>query len=114
MVQARVPYRVAHVMYIALRFIPLLQIDVQAIHDAQRLRGVKPGLGKVVKTAVALLATELRRADETAVALETRAFGLYKQRNSLEQVAISGSGIFLVVVTTVLVIGHLTCLWWLR
>jgi len=97
-----VPYRYAHVAYLALRFIPLLEADLRLIDDAQRLRRVTNGRQKLVKTIVALLAVELRRADSMAIALETRGFGRSARRTELERVTIQKSGVALVLATVVL------------
>jgi energy-coupling factor transport system permease protein len=110
MEQLGMSYRYSHVIYLALRFIPLFERDMQLINDAQKLRRVEGGLTKLTKTTIAMLATELRRVDETAIALETRGFGLHKQRTNLEKIAISRNGTILVACTTLLMIVHLLLL----
>ena len=107
LVRLGMPYRLAHVAYLGLRFLPILEADMRTINDAQRLRGVKQGWGKIKRTLIALMATELRRADETAIALETRAFGLFAKQTILEEVTITRSGVALLVTTTAVIVAQI-------
>lgn len=93
------PYKLAHVGYLSLRFLPLLERDYQALNDAQKIRGIKPGFKQKQRSLITLIATELRRAEETAIALETRAFGLHETQTKLEEIAISKMGIALCGIT---------------
>ncbi len=109
LIQIGLSYRIAHVAYLALRFLPILEADLQALNDAQQLRGVKRGWGKIKSTVIALIATQLRQSEETAIALETRGFGLHDTQTKLEEVRISMVGVILVVLTLMLIIvGGLT------
>jgi len=72
--------------------------------DAQKLRGIKTGKDKLLRAIRAMLITELRRVDITAIALETRAFGLYKDKTFLETTKINLRGIFLLVFTILLIV----------
>jgi energy-coupling factor transport system permease protein len=110
LVKLGMPYKIAHVAFLALRFLPLLEADMQTIQDAQQIRGVRGGWGKMQKTILALIVTEVRRADETAIALETRGFGLYPTQTVLEQVTISRNGVMLLLITIAALIAHVTWL----
>lgn len=99
------PYRLAHVAYLGLRFLPLLEVDLRTIHDAQKLRGVTGRWSKIKKMMIALMATELRRAEETAIALETRAFGLHPTQTQLEQISITTGGLMLLAITLAVIVA---------
>jgi energy-coupling factor transport system permease protein len=100
-------YKMAKICYLSLRLIPIFERDFQTLDDAQRLRNVKKGMSKTVKSVVAFIGTELRHADDIAIALDTRGFGLYPERTQLYSVSISRRGILLVSGTIVLMIIHL-------
>lgn len=110
LIKLGVSYQIAHVAYLALRFLPLLEADLRHIDDAQRLRGVKGRWQRLTKTMVALIATEIRRAEETAIALETRAFGLYEKQTQVEEITVKTSGVVLIGVTCALIGAHITLL----
>jgi energy-coupling factor transport system permease protein len=107
MVRLGLPYRLAHIIYLALRFIPVVAYDVESINDAQTLRGVKHGVDRLVKLSVALLITEMRHVDETAIALEIRGFGLRETKTYLEEIKISRSGLLLACLTILVMVVHL-------
>lgn len=111
MIRLGCSYRIAYVVYLALRFLPICAEDLQANQDALTLRGVKKGAGRYIKSVVAVVITELGKVDDIAVAMETRAFGLYESRTSLEGFSIVQSGVFLLIITAVLMIAHLLWLW---
>lgn len=114
LVGMRMPYRIAHIVYLSLRFLPLVESDIESIREAQTTRGIKGGIGTYVSTVVALIATEYRRIDETAIALETRAFGLHETRTVLKPVTMTRWGITLVAITAASMIVHLIWLWLLH
>jgi energy-coupling factor transport system permease protein len=107
LIKLGMPYQLAHVAYLALRFLPLLEADIRHIDDAQRLRGVTGRWQRITKTMIALIATEIRRAEETAIALETRAFGLFDTQTQVEEITVKRSGLVLIGVTVALIIAHL-------
>ncbi len=105
-VQIGVPYRIAHVIYLGVRFITIFERDLQAIYDVQQLRGVTKRRNKFIKSLVAMLATQLRRVDETAIALETRAFGLYETQTILNPVYLTMKGILLLGISIIVILGY--------
>ena len=110
MIKLGISYRISHVVYLSLRFLPLISNDLEFIKDIQQLRQVKKGIKKTTKALIALLATELRRAEDTVIALDTRAFGLYPNRTITKPITINTSGIVLVTITIVIMIVHLVYL----
>jgi len=106
-------YKIAHIFYLALRFLPVFEKDLQNIQDMSKLRGVKKISGlndlrrRITIILIALIGTELRQADDTSLALETRGFGLYKTRTFLTEVKFGFRGLILVMVTIILMVLHL-------
>jgi len=82
-------YDLGMILFIALRFIPVLAIEMETIRKAQYIRGVDFGgsLRSRVKRSVALVLpvffSALRRADELSVAIETRGYRSGRPRSSL-------------------------------
>ncbi len=114
MTKLGIPYRISHVVYLALRFIPIINSDLESINDIQTMRQIKGGIKKTTKALITLLATELRRAEDTIVALDTRAFGLYSTRTITKPIKINISGIILIIITFIIMIIHLVYLFLLN
>lgn len=78
---------IALTMSIALRFIPTLMEETEKIMKAQKARGASFSEGGIIKRAKALLpiliplfVSSLRRADELALALDSRCYNATKKR----------------------------------
>lgn len=74
---------IALMITVAVRFLPVLTMEYDAILKAQRSRGMVlagkgfgPGLRALVSLVVPLFSNSIRRAEELAVAMECRAYGL--------------------------------------
>lgn len=84
--QWRLPYRIGYSTLAAFRFVPMLQTELSVISAAHRVRGVNGAQGwrgayeRVRRYAVPLLATAIRQAERTALAMDGRAFGAFSQR----------------------------------
>lgn len=93
---AKVPYRIGYVAYATLRFIPMYENEAQVIINAHQIRGVGE-TGKSLASKfklyrsliVPLLVSGIRRAQASAIAMDSRAFGAYDQRTRLEDVKLS-------------------------
>ncbi|MCS6847051.1 MAG: energy-coupling factor transporter transmembrane component T [Anaerolineae bacterium] len=91
--QWRLPYRVGYSAMAALRFVPMLQIELWVIQAAHRVRGVsdKGGLraqyDRLKRYTVPLLATAIRQAERTALAMDGRAFGAFETRTYFKRMA---------------------------
>lgn len=88
------PQDLALMMMIALRFIPVLAGEASRVSMAQKARGADPGRGGVRARARAVLSLLLplftgvfRRADELAVALESRGYVPGKARTSMVELS---------------------------
>lgn len=100
-------YKIAHIFYLSLRFLPVFEEDAKNIIYSQKLRGIKSGTQKITRTIVTFLLTELRHTDETAIALEMRGFGLQNKKTILDDIKISKFGILIVIITLLSMVTHL-------
>jgi len=83
-------HEVAMMMTIALRFIPTILEETEKIMKAQQVRGITFSEGGLIKRAKALIPiliplfiSSFRRADELAIAMESRCYNGGKGRTSL-------------------------------
>jgi energy-coupling factor transport system permease protein len=94
------PYKLAYAIFIALRYIPLMEYEAGNIQSAQFVRGIaqKQGGGlknwynQISKFLIPFIAIGIRRADQSALAMEVRGFGLYKTRTNLRKLEFSNTG----------------------
>ena len=119
---AGMPYRYAFAVFLALRFLPLVQREVDAVQAAHTIRG-KAARSSVVRRLklwqrymFTVLVNGLRKAEMAATALECRGFGAYPQRTYVKTVAYEPKGLWLIGVfvlgTTVLIYLERTAWWW--
>jgi len=99
-------YRTAFVITAALNLIPFFKEEALEIMDAQRLRGIcKFGIKSYVNLLVPLMLDAMRKAQVSSIAMDSRAFGVYKTRTWLEKpkmknldfLFITGSVVFFVI-----------------
>jgi energy-coupling factor transport system permease protein len=108
--QAGVPYRYAFAVFLALRFLPLVQREVDSVRAAHAIRGraARTTLGHRIKLwqryMFTILVNGLRKAEATAAALDCRAFGAYPTRTNVKAVTYHPSSLALLVLTAVLII----------
>lgn len=88
--RVRVPvYDLGMILFIALRFIPVLADEIETIRKAQFIRGgdsergVRGRLKRAVSLVLPVFFSTLRRADELSVAIETRGYRSGRPRGSL-------------------------------
>ncbi len=106
------------ILFIALRFIPVLTGEMEMIRKAQYIRGVD-FTGKWlerIKNSVALVIpvffSALRRADELSIAIETRGYQSGQPRSSLHPLSFKGLD-FGFLSLTVIALGYITAGRWL-
>ena len=108
LVKFGIPFRIAFLLYLGLRFIPVFEQDARSIADAYKLRN-EGGLFKRFKMSiVSLLAIELRRVEETTIALEVRGFGRHNERTTMEEISLNVKGVVLLCGTAFLTCAVLT------
>jgi energy-coupling factor transporter transmembrane protein EcfT len=81
-----VNYRAAFIITTALNLIPFFKEEALVIMDAQRLRGMRKfGIKSYTNLLVPLMLDAMRKAQMSSVAMDSRAFGVYKTRTWLEK-----------------------------
>lgn len=97
----RVPYRIAYAVFVALRFVPLLENEAAVIREAQSVRGVEQVHGRIEslkRYVLPLLLSGIRKSENTAVAMDSRAFGAFKTRTYIKEFHWTLSGaLFLII-----------------
>jgi energy-coupling factor transport system permease protein len=79
--QTGISYRFGYGVLAAYRFVPTVAAEVEQIRAAHHVRGFAPGWGprglwrRLRAFAIPLLAASIRRADQVARAMDSRAFG---------------------------------------
>jgi len=105
LVKSGMPYRYAFTIFLALRFLPLIQKEVEAVKAAHSIRGRASGssLGHRFKLwqryVFTILVNGIRKAEITADALECRAFGYRETRTYLKDVHFKKTDLILPVFT---------------
>ena len=86
-IRCGIPYRYAYLLILSLRFVPFFQRELRIVREAQRLRGIQPGIRslKGIRTAVRytfvpVLVSGLTRVESIAMSMKGRAFGLHPRR----------------------------------
>lgn len=94
-----VPYTLAYGLFAAIRFLPLMEYEAETIKEAHMVRGIasqKGGLkSKFNQTRnflVPFIASGVRRAQQSAIALDVRGFGLTEERTYLRQLNFGRTG----------------------
>ena len=87
----KLPYSIAFSIMVAFRYIPLIQDSTNAVIMAQKARGLEVANAKTLRRVLELITDRLstsliltmRNAHYTAISMELRAFGRYKDRTDL-------------------------------
>jgi len=102
LVRLGIPYRYAFAIFMALRFLPMVQQEVAAVKAAHTIRG------RAARSPFAhrfrlwqrylftVIVNGLRKAENTALAIESRGFGAYPDRTYVKDFRWSFLGILLV------------------
>jgi energy-coupling factor transport system permease protein len=92
LMQAGLPYRYGFTLITALRFIPLFFLELEQVRYAQMAKGIdieKISLRNFIPAVrylfVPLVLSALSKVDTLTISMESRAFGLYRQRSYLEK-----------------------------
>jgi energy-coupling factor transport system permease protein len=114
LVHIKIPYRLAWGVLLALRYIPIIGAELDQIREAQLVRGVRRGGGLAgylemyQRYTLPLLASVLRMAEDSALAMDGRGFGAYPDRVFVDEFHWTRSGIALLVGSFLLLILVLT------
>jgi energy-coupling factor transport system permease protein len=102
LVKFGIPYRLAWGVLLALRYVPVIANELDQIRDAQQVRGVRSGGGMAGRLemyrryTLPLLASVLRKAEDSALAMDGRGFGAYPQRVFVDDFQWTRGGIILI------------------
>ena len=101
LVKLGMPYRFAFAIFMALRFLPIVQQEVDAVKAAHAIRGrasrspFQHRFRLWQRYLFTVIVNGLRKAENTALAVELRGFGAYLDRTFVKPFRWSFSGIFL-------------------
>lgn len=93
-----VPYRFGYGLYVALRFMPLMENEAEVIRQALTVRSVAEVSGRIEamrRYAMPLLVAGIRRSENVAITMDSRAFGAFPTRTYVESFRWTISGAML-------------------
>lgn len=99
LVYAGLPYRYAWALFLALRFVPVFQSELEIVRDAQAVRGIREGSGLSGKIEmykrylVPVLVSAVRKSTAVAIAMDCRGFGAYPTRTFVDAFRWSACGV---------------------
>jgi energy-coupling factor transport system permease protein len=115
LVRLGIPYRYAFAIFMALRFLPIIQQEVDAVKSAHAIRGraSRSPLAHRFKLwqryLFTVIVNGLRKAENTALAIESRGFGAFPTRSYVKDFRWTVGG--LVMVGLFIVLGASLILW---
>jgi energy-coupling factor transport system permease protein len=101
LIRLGVPYRFAYGLFVALRFMPLIENEAEVIRQALDVRCVSQVSGRLEamrRYATPLLVAGIRKSENVAIAMDSRAFGAYPVRTYVDEFRWTVSGLVLVLV----------------
>jgi energy-coupling factor transport system permease protein len=111
LVRLGLPYRFAFAIFMALRFLPMVQQEVDAVRAAHAIRGrasrsrLRHRFRLWQRYLFTVIINGLRKAENTAIAIESRGFGAYPDRSYVKDFRWSRGGIVLLATYLVLIGG---------
>jgi energy-coupling factor transport system permease protein len=110
--QTHIPYEFVFAFTTAVRFVPVLAEEAQAIMDAQKARGLELEGGNFLKRIrnyvpilIPLIVSAIRRSLELAEAMESRAWGATKARTNLYVLKMHKGDVVLIAATVGIVVA---------
>jgi energy-coupling factor transport system permease protein len=106
-----IPYRYAFAIFTALRFLPIIQQEVEAVQAAHAIRGRaarSPWAHRFrlwQRYLFTVIINGLRKAENTALAIESRGFGAYPTRTYVKPYRVTFIGILIVILFVLLGTG---------
>ena len=103
LVSIGMPYRYAFTVFMALRFLPVVQQEVDAVKAAHAIRGrasrspLQHRFRLWQRYMFTVIVNGLRKAENTALAIESRGFGAYPDRTFVKEFRWSKTGIAILV-----------------
>lgn len=111
LVSIGMPYRYAFTVFMALRFLPVVQQEVDAVKSAHAIRGrasrspLQHRFRLWQRYMFTVIVNGLRKAENTALAIESRGFGAYPDRTFVKEFRWSAVGIVILVIYLLFGIG---------
>jgi energy-coupling factor transport system permease protein len=109
--QSGFPYELVFAFTTAIRFVPVLADEAQAIMDAQKARGLELEGGNFVKRIknyipilIPLIVNAIRRSLELAEAMESRAWGAARKRTNLYVLKLKKNDYFLILISLLMLL----------
>ena len=102
-VRIGMPYRFAFAIFLALRFLPIVQQEVDAVRAAHAIRGravrspIRHRFRLWQRYMFTVIVNGLRKAENTALAIESRGFGAYPDRTYIKSFRWTGTGWLLLI-----------------
>lgn len=115
LVRLGIPYRYAFAIFTALRFLPIIQQEVDAVRAAHAIRGrasrsqLSHRFRLWQRYLFTVIVNGLRKAENTALAIESRGFGAYPDRTFVKDFHWTVSG--LVMVALFVAMGVMLVMW---
>jgi energy-coupling factor transport system permease protein len=101
LVSIGMPYRYAFTVFMALRFLPVVQQEVDAVKAAHAIRGrassspIRHRIRLWQRYMFTVIVNGLRKAENTALAIESRGFGAFPDRTFVKEFHWTKTGIIL-------------------
>lgn len=117
LVHLGMPYRYAFSIFLALRFLPIIQQEVDAVKAAHAIRGrassspIRHRFRLWQRYLFTVIVNGLRKAESTALAIESRGFGAYPDRTYVKDFHWTILGILLMLIFIAL---GMTLIFWER
>lgn len=108
-----VPYRYAFLATMGLRFLPLMQEDMERLQNARAARG-DPNVGSknifrrmwsIQKSIFPLAATSLRQSNEIATAIELRGYGASETRTTVDELQVAPRDYAVIALSVIIIIA---------
>jgi len=110
LVSIGMPYRYAFTVFMALRFLPVVQQEVDAVKAAHAIRGrassspIRHRIRLWQRFMFTVIVNGLRKAENTALAIESRGFGAFPDRTFVKEFHWTKTGIILLILFIVFAI----------
>jgi energy-coupling factor transport system permease protein len=102
LVRIGMPYRYAFAIFLALRFLPIVQQEVDAVKAAHAIRGrasnspIRHRIRLWQRYMFTVIVNSLRKAESTALAIDSRGFGAYPTRTYTKNFRWTATGMMLI------------------
>lgn len=113
--QLKLSPKIAYGVLAGYRFLPMMKDELKVIREAHRIRGVnqvstiRGKWSQYKRYAIPLLASAIRKAERTAIAMESKGFTGDRSRTFLKQFTVSGKDwLFLVIMLTLYAVAVYT------